>query len=155
MTAASAERLRALPPSLFFQGERVQTDWLFRFLLEPYKVRKVPLMMMPKFSLSQDDAQSLVGYFAAVNRLTNPAIGLTYPYAQVPQRDEKYLLERTKEYVERLRANNLFDQRVKELTPLWAQVAGEQQAAAERAPPISRPPTTNPKPTPPKRKPRS
>jgi len=122
----------ALPPSLFFQGERVQTDWLFRFLLEPYKVRKVPLMMMPKFSLSQDDAQSLVAYFAAVNRLNNPAIGLTYPYAQVPQRDEKYLLERTREYVERLKANNLFDQRVKELTPLWAQVAREQQAAAER-----------------------
>jgi hypothetical protein len=122
----------ALPPPLFHQGERVQPSWLYQFLLNPKPIRKIPPLQMPKFSLSDADARSLVNYFTAVNQLGNPGVGLEGPYAKVPQRDEKYLLARTKEYVARLKANNWYDTRVNEMKPIWARVAKEKLDNAER-----------------------
>jgi len=122
----------ALPPSLFFEGERVQPSWLYQFLLNPKQLRKIPPLQMPKFSLSDDEAMAMVNYFIAVNKLGNPGTGLEGPYAKVPQRDESYLLAQTKEYVARLKANNQFDARVNEMKPLWARVAKEQLEAAEQ-----------------------
>jgi cbb3-type cytochrome oxidase cytochrome c subunit len=122
----------ALPPSLLFEGERVQPDWLYQFLLNPRPIRKIPPLQMPKFSLSPDESMTLVNYFIAVNRSNNPALGLTGPYDQIEQKDEAYLRKMTKEYVDRLKANNLFDERVKELKPVWALAARESLANAER-----------------------
>jgi cbb3-type cytochrome oxidase cytochrome c subunit len=126
----------AIPPTLFFEGERVQPDWLYQFLLNPKPIRKVPVLQMPKFSLSDDDAMALVNYFTAVNRLHDPALGLTGPYAKIEQRDEQYLLNKTKEYVAKLKANNLYDDRVKELKPVWAQAAKDALTAAEMRLPL-------------------
>lgn len=121
----------AIPPSLQFEGERVQPDWLYQFLLNPKPIRKVPVLQMPKFSLAHEDAMALVNYFTAVNRSNDPALGLSGPYVKIDQRDEQYLLKMTKEYVARLKANNLYDVRVKELTPVWAQAAADALTAAE------------------------
>ncbi|MFL5329556.1 MAG: c-type cytochrome [Gemmataceae bacterium] len=121
----------AIPPNLLHEGERVQPGWLYQFLLNPYKIRKIPPLMMPKFSLSDDEAVALVNYFTAANKLGNPGTGLN-TFAKVPQRDEAYLLQQTKDYVAKLKANNQYDARINELKPLWARVAREQQAAAER-----------------------
>jgi hypothetical protein len=87
--------------------------------------------MMPKFSLSDEEAAALVDYFTAANKLENPGVGLG-SFAKFPQRDEAYLLQRTKEYVAVLKENNVFDARVNELKPVWARMAREQMAAAER-----------------------
>ena len=76
----------ALPPPLLREGERAQPDWLFGFLRNPVPIRSqhtvdekgtekgVLILRMPRFSLSEDDAMSLVNYFAAVDRASNPGI---------------------------------------------------------------------------------
>lgn len=127
----AADGYAAMPPTLHYEGERVQPDWLYQFLLNPSRLRKIPPLQMPKFSLSPAEAMALVNYFSAVNRMDNPGLGLTSPYVKIPQRDEAYLLGKTKEYVARLKANNLFDDRVKEMKPAWEQAAKEQLTAAE------------------------
>ena len=121
----------AIPPALIHEGERVQPGWLYQFLLNPYKVRKIPPLMMPKFSMSDEEASDLVNYFASANKLENPGVGLG-TFAKFPQRDEAYLLQKTKEYVATLKENKLLDSRVNEMKPLWARVAREQMASAER-----------------------
>ncbi len=121
----------AVPPTLLHEGERVQPDWLYQFLLNPKPIRKIPVLQMPKFSLSNEDAMALVNYFTAVNRLRDPALGLAGPYVKIEQRDEQYLLTKTKEYVAKLKSNNLYEDRVKELKPVWAQSARDALTAAE------------------------
>jgi cytochrome c2 len=80
-----AEPGPAVPPVLLWEGERVQPQWLFQFLLDPYKVREMAVLRMPKFNMSKEEAQTLVDYFAAVERRVNPNINLIYPYIKTPQ----------------------------------------------------------------------
>src|SRR5207248_3355703 len=95
---------QTLPPTLIREGERVQTKWLYQFLLNPTPVRPEDRMKlrMPRFNMSTEEAQALVNYFASVSKLDNPALGLTYPYETVPQRDARYWTERNQRYVGRL-----------------------------------------------------
>src|SRR5262249_2035776 len=59
-------------------------------------------LRMPRFNMSDEDAQNLVNYFAAVDRMDNPAFGVNYPYLAIPQRQENYLRERNAQYVAQL-----------------------------------------------------
>jgi mono/diheme cytochrome c family protein len=120
-----------VPPSLIGQGERTRPEWLYEFLLNPFRVRKMTILQMPKFNLSNSEAQSLVDYFGAVERQNNPGIGLTYPYEQIKQQDAAsaaYFQKKSADYVARLKAEkvkeggkerSMFDMRVDELTPIW------------------------------------
>src|SRR5262249_28457912 len=90
----------ALPPTLIREGERVQPDWLFRFLRNPGMVRPqfspnpdkgMLALRMPRFNMSDEDAQAIVNYFSAVDRMDNPAFGVNYPYLNMPHRQENYL----------------------------------------------------------------
>jgi len=86
-TTADGNRYLAwqmVPPPLYKEGIKVQTPWLYRFLLEPERLRHTTVLRMPKFNMSTDEAQSLANYFAAVD-------GVPYPYQPVPQRDAGYL----------------------------------------------------------------
>ncbi|MBV9121733.1 MAG: hypothetical protein JO112_00045, partial [Planctomycetes bacterium] len=91
-----------LPPPLFREGEKTQPGWLFQFLKDPPKIREVTILRMPRFSLSDDDAQALVNYFAAVDQTQNPGIDLTYPYLMVPEHDAGYLQQKSEQYLQRL-----------------------------------------------------
>lgn len=127
------------PPSLLAEGERTRPEWLYEFLLNPVKVRQMTVLRMPKFSLSDSDARSLVDYFAAVERLNNAGIGLTYPYEQIKQQDADstaYFRQKTAEYVARLKVapagdgdkdKKMFDKRIEELTPVWQSVLKEME----------------------------
>ena len=72
------------PPPLYKEGVKVQTPWLYSFLKNPGKIRYTPLLRMPQFSLSDQEAQTLANYFAAVD-------GAPFPYQPIPQRDPAYL----------------------------------------------------------------
>jgi len=61
-----------LPPPLVGEGEKVQTEWLHRFLLEPTRIRPAAVMRMPKFNMSSDEAATLVNYFAAIDDVEFP-----------------------------------------------------------------------------------
>jgi mono/diheme cytochrome c family protein len=107
----------ALPPTLIREGERVQPDWLFRFLRNPGMVRPqfspqasekgvidkgMLALRMPRFNMSDEDAQAIVNYFSAVDRMDNPAFGVNYPYLNMPQRQDNYLRDRNERYIKTL-----------------------------------------------------
>jgi len=73
-----------LPPPLMDEGEKVQTDWLHGFLMDPMPLRPAVVMRMPNFRMSSDDAAKLVNYFAA-------ASGAEFPYEYRPQQQPNYL----------------------------------------------------------------
>jgi len=61
------------PPPLYKQGTKVQTPWLFNFLKNPGKIRHTTVLRMPRFNMSDDEAQALANYFSAVD-------GTEFPY---------------------------------------------------------------------------
>jgi cytochrome c551/c552 len=63
--AVAAEAWGWLPPPLHHEGEKVQTDWLHDFLMDPIALRPAVVMRMPNFHMSGDEASKLVNYFAA------------------------------------------------------------------------------------------
>ncbi|MFO0876809.1 MAG: c-type cytochrome [Gemmataceae bacterium] len=86
-----------LPPPLQREGERVQPDWLYKFLLNPHPVRpQFPestaglLLQMPRFNLSPEESRAVVNYFAAVSKMGNPGAGVTAPYVYIDQRNPDY-----------------------------------------------------------------
>jgi mono/diheme cytochrome c family protein len=110
-----------LPPPLYREGERVQPNWLYGFLLNPTVVRPESYMLlrMPKFNMSPEDARQVVDYFTAVSRLTNPGAGVSAQYLTVEQREPGFWKEQTKDYVEELKAKGQLAGRIKEMMPVW------------------------------------
>jgi hypothetical protein len=93
------------------QGEKAQPEWLFQFLREPFKIRPMTVLRMPKFNMTDEEAMILVNYFAALDRLENPSGGLTHPYLHIPQRSDAFWRDVTAPYVEHLKKANKFDER--------------------------------------------
>jgi nitrate reductase cytochrome c-type subunit len=122
-----------LPPPLIREGERVQPNWLYGFLLNPPPVRPTNYMMlrMPKFNMSSEEARTLVNYFSGVSRLTNPGSGVTSEYVDVHQHDEAYWQARTREYIQRLKGDKKYDERVKQMESVWQDALKRQIAEAE------------------------
>jgi cbb3-type cytochrome oxidase cytochrome c subunit len=121
----------ALPPPLLREGERVQPDWLFQFLREPFAIRPLTVLRMPKFNMSEEEATALVNYFNGADRLSNPSTGLNYPYQGVRQRDDTFWVEKNRQYVQRLGKDKV-DARAKDLEPLWRMFLSDQASELER-----------------------
>ena len=51
-----------LAPDLGAEGSRVNLPWLKDFLREPYEIRPLLVMRMPRFYLSPDEEETLAGY---------------------------------------------------------------------------------------------
>jgi len=116
----------AVPPSLIRQGEKTQPLWLYSFLKDPTPIRPMVVLRMPKFNMSDDDAQAIVNYFSSVDKLNNPGIGLHSPYYGSPEREESYIRAQTEAYVALLKKTKVpgkdqtaFDQRLEEMKPIW------------------------------------
>ncbi|MFQ3651055.1 MAG: hypothetical protein SNJ75_12035, partial [Gemmataceae bacterium] len=89
-----------LAPPLLREGERVQAEWLYKFLLEPGVIRpeNYMLLRMPRFALSQDEARALVDYFTVVARRLNPRSGPESPYTAIAQQSESYWKQQAARY---------------------------------------------------------
>jgi cytochrome c2 len=101
----SGEARASLPPPLIGEGERVQSQWLLGFLRNPTPVRRMSILRMPKFNMSHKEAELLVEYFGAVERINNPGVGL-YPNESIPEQgplDDPFWTEKNKQYLERLK----------------------------------------------------
>src|SRR5262249_38497086 len=72
------------PPVLYLEGIKVQTPWLYNFLKDPARLRHTTVLRMPQFNMSNDEAEKLANYFAAVDEAP-------FPYLDVPQREPEYL----------------------------------------------------------------
>ncbi len=117
-----------LPPPLIREGERVQPNWLYQFLLKPYAIRPQVLLRMPQFNMSSDEAMALVNYFTAVERLTNASAGLAGAFLHVDQHDAGYWHRKNEEYVKKL-SDAQKKKRLDELKPIWALVQEDQMTA--------------------------
>ncbi len=84
-----------VPPPLVREGIKVQPDWLYDFLINPYPIRPAAVLRMPKFSLSPNDTQSLVDYFAAKDNAR-------YPYDFDPRTQPDYLQAEDSQFPNRL-----------------------------------------------------
>ena len=91
-------------PMLRSQGVKTQTDWLFRFLRAPYPIRPTlqPIypgakalpdvnLRMPTFDFSDEEANSLVKWFAVRDQV--PGVD-SFPSTEFPERDEAFLAKR-------------------------------------------------------------
>ena len=78
------------PPPLYQEGIKVQTPWLYQFLLEPSKIRHTTVLRMPKFNMSPDEARTLANYFSAVD-------DAPFPYQEQGPMDADYLASREAE----------------------------------------------------------
>ncbi len=75
---------QASPPPLYLEGPKVQTPWLYQFLKNPDRLRYTTVLRMPRFNMSDEEAQSLANYFAAYD-------AVPYPYQPIPQQEPPYL----------------------------------------------------------------
>eukprot|EP00456_Euglypha_rotunda_P077349 TRINITY_DN729_c0_g1_i1.p1 TRINITY_DN729_c0_g1~~TRINITY_DN729_c0_g1_i1.p1 ORF type:complete len:1351 (+),score=347.08 TRINITY_DN729_c0_g1_i1:6541-10593(+) len=79
------------PPPLYKEGTKVQTPWLFNFLRNPGRIRHTTVLRMPKFNMSDTEAQALANYFAAVD-------GAEFPYQLIAEREPAYLNAKNNEF---------------------------------------------------------
>lgn len=82
---------QASPPPLYQEGGKVQTSWLYQFLLEPGKIRHTTVLRMPRFNMSEEEARILANYFAAAD-------GAEFPYQENPSTDVDYLSMKQAEF---------------------------------------------------------
>src|SRR5438128_337737 len=64
------------PPILNGEGEKVQADWLFNFVKAPVPIRPWLQLRMPTFGLADEEANTVVGYFEALDRVQVPFVHL-------------------------------------------------------------------------------
>lgn len=81
---------QASPPPLYQEGHKVQTPWLYQFLLDPTQIRYTTVLRMPKFNMSEKEAQTLANYFAAVD-------GAAFPYQEDKPKNPEYIASRQAE----------------------------------------------------------
>ncbi len=62
------------PPILNGEGAKVQANWLYGFLLQPVPLRPWLQVRMPSFGMTDDEAATLVRYFAAQDNIDNPFV---------------------------------------------------------------------------------
>ncbi len=82
------------PPPLYLEGLKVQTPWLYSFLKNPYQIRHTTVLRMPKFNMTDAEAQALANYFAAYD-------GAPFPYQDIPQRQPAYISDMNTKYHEK------------------------------------------------------
>ncbi len=84
--AKGSEAWGWLPPPLLGEGQKVQTEWLHSFLMDPGPIRPAVVLRMPNFHMSSDDASALVNYFAAKD-------DADWPYEYSERRRDAYLAQ--------------------------------------------------------------
>ena len=82
---------QAAPPPLYKEGVKVQTPWLFRFLKNPDRLRHTTVLRMPRFNMSDAEAQALANYFAAID-------GAEFPYQRIVPQEPGYLAAQQAEF---------------------------------------------------------
>ncbi len=58
-----AEHRNYAPPSLYSEGSKVQSDWLFSYFQNPITIRPNLQVRMPSFNLSDDDWNAIIAAF--------------------------------------------------------------------------------------------
>jgi mono/diheme cytochrome c family protein len=62
-----ADNIENAPPILVGEGKKLQPEWFFDFLMKPMRLRPWLDVRMPTFGMSDQEASSVVNYFAALD----------------------------------------------------------------------------------------
>ncbi|MDZ4820558.1 MAG: hypothetical protein SGJ20_16455, partial [Planctomycetota bacterium] len=95
-TDSAPQAWQYLPPTLAQEGRKVQTNWVYDFLLDPHLIRPAVVLRMPKFNMSPKEAQALANYFAAADNQN-------YPYEFDPRTQRSYLEQAAVGHPDRLK----------------------------------------------------
>ncbi|MBM4053477.1 MAG: c-type cytochrome [Planctomycetes bacterium] len=91
------------PPLLYGEGRKVQSEWAFEFLKEPFDLRPWLDVKMPTFGMSVNDATKLAIFLAAKD-------DEQYPYDFIEETQKGYIEKKEKAYPGYLAAaKNLFE----------------------------------------------
>ncbi|MBW3596503.1 MAG: hypothetical protein KY475_04415 [Planctomycetes bacterium] len=107
--AKASEAWGWVPPPLVGEGRKVQPEWLYNFLLDPYPIRPAVFLRMPKFNMSGAEAQALVDYFAAKDNAA-------YPYDRLAHRRRDVLETKAQQYGEQTSGAGRFDDAMRIVT---------------------------------------
>lgn len=72
--ASTIEETPFLPPDLTGEGKKVQTQWLFDFLIKPIPIRPWLRARMPTFGFEGHEANAIVEYFARLDKEPFPSV---------------------------------------------------------------------------------
>jgi len=72
------------PPLLYGEGKKLQSEWAFEFLKEPFDLRPWLNIKMPSFTLPADEATSLARFFAVKE-------DEEYPYEYITETQKWYI----------------------------------------------------------------
>src|SRR5262249_42630203 len=72
----SQEQPPPAPPILNGEGEKVQATWLFNFVKAPSPIRPWVRLRMPTFGLTDDETNTVVSYFGALDKVQVPYVHL-------------------------------------------------------------------------------
>ncbi len=79
--------ISATPPDLIGEGRKVQPDWLFDFLKKPVtKIRPWLSVRMPTFGFNDDEVNTLIAYFQALEGMNEPFLELDIELTGAEQR---------------------------------------------------------------------
>jgi mono/diheme cytochrome c family protein len=78
-----------IAPTLAGEGEKVQPEWMFKFLKNPISIRPWLNVRMPKFNLTDEKTSRLVSYFSALSDAPYPFEFFYFNDVQVPERERK------------------------------------------------------------------
>ncbi len=92
-----AEQPTLAPPTLYGEGEKVQSDWLFNFVKQPVPIRPWLKVRMPTFGLSDGQANGVVDYFLTLDRVQVPYVHIARA-ALTPENVEAGKLLMSKDY---------------------------------------------------------
>lgn len=112
------------PPLLYGEGKKVQPEWLFEFLKEPFDLRPWLDIKMPSFSLPDDEAAGLARFFAETEEES-------YPYEYIAETKKEYLEAKERQspgYL--LSAKNLFES--KDVNCILCHVKGEKMPEGDK-----------------------
>ncbi len=119
------EALVFAPPLLFGEGKKVQPEWLFEFLKEPFDLRPWLDVKMPTFGLSDGEATSLARFFAEIGHEA-------YPFDYIAETKKEYLAakeSRSPGYL--LSAKRLFES--KDVNCILCHVKGEKMPEGDKS----------------------
>ena len=108
------------PPLLYAEGKKVQSEWAFEFLREPFDLRPWLNIKMPSFTLPADEATSLARFFAVKE-------DEEYPYEYITETQKWYIESKevkTQGYLSS--AKRLFES--KDVNCIVCHVRGEKNA---------------------------
>lgn len=84
-----------IPPPLYYEGFKVQRNWLSNFLKNPFTLRPWLNIIMPKFSFTEEEINDLIGFFATYSNIDShyefyPKLSVEYIKSKMKE-DKKYL----------------------------------------------------------------